>query len=190
MILFFHVILTVDIDRKYCTYSMKTLKLILRTSNKKWNYFPSRNYCKQVKNLNITFFGTDKFSIYPLKKLFKIRFVYITLSLFYEIIERNPPLVLSVLQDNTTALLHSFMVCMHCFYFRYTKSWNFRISTAQIDINTKPNDKQKWSEERIKLPFYWLVISLAMYLKSIEIRTDHKRVEKMKSSAAVWFSSN
>ena len=67
---------------------MKILKPVLGTNNKKWSYCSFRYYCKQVKNLNITFFGTDEFSVQPLKKLFKIRFEMTYNFHFYDILTR------------------------------------------------------------------------------------------------------
>ena len=64
--------------------------------------------------------------------------------------------------------LHSFMVCTHCYNLWYTESWKFRILNCACSINTKPNGKQKQSEERKKKHFCWLVTSLPMYLKNME----------------------
>ena len=69
--------------------------------------------------------------------------------------------------------LHSLMVCRHCSDFRYTESRNFRIQLC-LRINTKPNGKQKWFEDRRY--FFWLVTSLPLFLKSIAVPIDHKRV--------------
>ena len=43
-------------------------------------------------------------------------------------------------------------------------------------INTKPNAKQKLSEDRKQITF--LLASLLTYLKSIAVRTDHKRMKE------------
>ena len=43
-------------------------------------------------------------------------------------------------------------------------------------INTKPNGKQKLSEDRKQITF--LLASLLTYLKSIAVRTDHKRMKE------------
>ena len=51
----------------------------------------------------------------------------------------------------------------------------------RMRINTKPNCNQKLSEERIKMTFCWLITSLPMYQKSIDLPTDHKRVKKIET---------
>ena len=43
-------------------------------------------------------------------------------------------------------------------------------------INTKSNGKQKLSEDRKQITF--LLASLLTYLKSIAVRTDHKRMKE------------
>ena len=71
--------------------------------------------------------------------------------------------------------LHSLMVCSRhwCSDFRYTESRNFRIQLC-LRINTKPNGKEKWFEDREE--WHWLVTSLPLFLKSIAVPIDHKRV--------------
>ena len=61
----------------------------------------------------------------------------------------------------------------------------FQESQLHIHINTKPNDKQKWSRDREKLHFFWLVTSLSMYLKSRGLCTDHKRLTKKSKRSAL-----
>ena len=72
-----------------------------------------------------------------------------------------------------------------------TRLWSVRISLisdTQTEIlgfhvykYKKKTKKQKWSKDREKWLFSWLVTSFFMYLKSIEIRTDHKPVKNMQT---------
>ena len=54
-------------------------------------------------------------------------------------------------------------------------------SQLRMRINTKPNGKQKWSEDRVKWHFCWLGTSLPMYLESKGLRTDHKQVKNIET---------
>ena len=68
-----------------------------------------------------------------------------------------------------------------------SETQNPEISGFQLRmrINTKPNDKQKWSEERINWYFCWLVTSLPMYLKGIAVRQTINKWRKSKRAVVL-----
>ena len=78
-----------------------------------------------------------------------------------------------VLQNNTTfrfsSLVYGLYALHRLFIHRILK---FQGSQLRMRINKKPNGKQKWSKDREKLHFCWLVTSLLIYLKSIAVRSD------------------
>ena len=82
--------------------------------------------------------------------------------------------MLSALQNKTYCT-----VSTHCSDFKYTES---EISDFQLRmcINTKLNGKAKMKGRQKKLHFSWLVTSISLYWKSIAVRTENKRIKKIK----------